>query len=129
MTDKNHCPYPRKQSAPPLIPSNPDSDATKKVQVVDAIDFLRQYGLRVVVSRHASYSEEPRLQRVSPRFLKLETVSAQTGMGKSTILAWEATGRFPRAVRLSATLRLWLQEDVDNWIRDQHAKAVSKVQS
>ena len=151
MTDKNHCPYPRKQSAL-LIPSNPDgngmsilplpsdasflvnccpdaSDTTDPALVVKAIDFLREYGLRVIVSRSGSHSDEPQHQRAPPRFLKLETVSAQTGMGKSTVLAWEATGRFPRAVRLSATLRLWLQEDVDNWIRDQHAKAKAGVQS
>ncbi len=64
-----------------------------------------------------------------PKLSKLDSVADQAGMGKSTVLAWEATGRFPRAVRLSATLRLWLQEDVDNWIRDQHAKAKAEVQS
>lgn len=58
----------------------------------------------------------------TPRFIKLEATANQTGMGKSTVLAWEATGRFPPAVRLSTTLRVWLQEDVDNWILEQHAK-------
>ena len=44
-------------------------------------------------------------------------------MGRSTVLAWEATGRFPRAVRLSTTLRVWLETDVDAWVRAQHTKA------
>ena len=57
-----------------------------------------------------------------PKFSKLDSVSEQTGMGKSTILAWESTSRFPRAVRLSPTIRVWLQDDVDQWILDQHAK-------
>lgn len=59
---------------------------------------------------------------LSPRFIKLDPVSVQTGMGKSTILAWEAIGKFPRAVRLSPTLRVWLEDDVNNWIFEQHAK-------
>lgn len=61
-------------------------------------------------------------QNAAPCFIKLETVSQKVSMGKSTVLAWEATGKFPRAVRLSATLRVWLQDDVDQWIREQHAK-------
>ncbi len=66
-------------------------------------------------------------QNASPtlRFIRLETAAAQVGMGKSTLLAWEATGKFPRAVRLSPTLRVWLQDDVDNWIRLRHADCVS----
>lgn len=54
-----------------------------------------------------------------PQFIRLETAAEQVGMGKSTVLAWEATGRFPRAVRLSPTLRVWLQQDVDRWILDR----------
>ncbi len=58
----------------------------------------------------------------SPRFIKLEAAAHKTSMGKSTLLAWEATGKFPRAVRLSSTLRVWLEDDVNQWILDQHAK-------
>lgn len=57
-----------------------------------------------------------------PKFSKIDSVASQVGMGKSTILAWESTGRFPRAVRLSPTIRVWLQDDVDQWVLDQHAK-------
>ena len=64
-------------------------------------------------------TKNPHLQ---PSFTKLESAAKQVGLGKSTVLAWEATGRFPRAVRLSATVRVWLQQDIDDWILDQHAK-------
>ena len=57
------------------------------------------------------------------RFLRIGEVAHKTGMGKSTVLAWENLGRFPRAVRLSPTLRVWLESDVDNWIVEKHAKA------
>ena len=58
----------------------------------------------------------------TPRFIKLDAAAAQVGMGKSTLLAWEATGRFPRAVRLSPTLRVWLESDIEKWILEQHAR-------
>lgn len=58
-----------------------------------------------------------------PRFIKLDATADRVGMGRSTVLAWEATGKFPRAVRLSPTLRVWLEADVDRWIIEQHAKS------
>lgn len=64
-----------------------------------------------------------------PKLIKLKTVAEQTGMGASTVLAWERDGRFAKAVRLSPTLRLWLQEDIDNWIRERHAQSISANES
>lgn len=148
MTNQKHCPHLKKQSASPLIPSNPDgngksilpllsdssllviccpdfSDTTDPALVVKAVIFNGEYGLRVIVSRSGSLSDELKHQQGPPRFCKLEAVSEQTGMGKSTILAWESTGRFPRAVRLSATIRVWLQDDVSQWIREKHEKAIA----
>ncbi|CAM3699674.1 AlpA family transcriptional regulator [Polynucleobacter arcticus] len=58
-----------------------------------------------------------------PRFVRLDHVANQTGLGKSTILAWEATGRFPKAIRLSTTLRVWLESDIDNWILEKSSLA------
>ena len=54
-----------------------------------------------------------------PRFITLNAASQQTTLGASTLLAWERQGRFPRAVRLSATKRVWLAEDVNRWVMDQ----------
>ncbi len=59
---------------------------------------------------------------IHPKFSKLDSVASQVGMGKSTVLAWESTGKFPRAVRLSTTIRVWLQQDIDNWVLEQHGK-------
>jgi predicted DNA-binding transcriptional regulator AlpA len=67
-------------------------------------------------------TEKPSL---NPRFIKLEAAANKTSMGKSTLLAWEATGKFPKAVRLSATLRVWLEDDVNNWILEQHSKVAT----
>jgi len=56
------------------------------------------------------------------RFLRLPEVSHLTGLGKSTILAWESQERFPKAVRLSATVRVWMAGDVEDWIRESYAR-------
>jgi len=55
-------------------------------------------------------------ENTAPQFVRLEHVAKRTSLGKSTVLAWEATGKFPKAIRLSATLRVWLESDIDNWI-------------
>ncbi|QWD95240.1 AlpA family phage regulatory protein [Polynucleobacter sp. MG-Unter2-18] len=53
------------------------------------------------------------------KFIRLSEVSLLTGLGKSTILAWEAGGKFPEATRLSATMRVWLKQDITNWILEK----------
>ena len=55
--------------------------------------------------------------RAQPSLLRLKEVAAQTAMGASTILAWEKSGKFPQALRLSPGKRVWLSSDVDEWIR------------
>ena len=54
------------------------------------------------------------------RFLRLPEVSHLTGLGKSTILAWESQERFPRAVRLSPTVRVWMARDIEDWMKSQY---------
>lgn len=56
----------------------------------------------------------------APRFKSLPEVSEMTQLGKSTILAWEAQGRFPKAIRLSKTRRVWLEQDVHHWMRQKY---------
>lgn len=62
----------------------------------------------------------------APRFLKLEDVSSITQLGKSTVLAWESQGRFPRAVRLSPSFRVWLESDVHEWMRSMHQRTAGQ---
>ena len=54
------------------------------------------------------------------RFLRLPEVSHLTGLGKSTILAWESQERFPKAVRLSPTVRVWMARDIEDWMKSQY---------
>jgi prophage regulatory protein len=60
-----------------------------------------------------------------PRFKSLPEVSQITQLGKSTILAWETQGRFPKAIRLSKTRRVWLEQDVHHWMLSQHAERLA----
>jgi predicted DNA-binding transcriptional regulator AlpA len=57
-----------------------------------------------------------------PRFKSLPEVSEITQLGKSTILAWESQGKFPKAIRLSKTRRVWLEQDIHQWMLSQHAE-------
>jgi prophage regulatory protein len=52
----------------------------------------------------------------APKFLDIKEVSERINLGKSTILAWEAKGKFPIAIRLSKTRRVWLESDVTDWM-------------
>jgi predicted DNA-binding transcriptional regulator AlpA len=60
----------------------------------------------------------------TPKFIRLPEVAAIIGLGKSTIIAWEAQDKFPKAVRLSPTFRVWLESDVNEWILNKHREAV-----
>ncbi len=61
------------------------------------------------------------------RFLRLPEVSQLTGLGKSTILAWESQERFPRAVRLSPTVRVWMAGDIEDWIKESYATSRKQI--
>ncbi len=66
---------------------------------------------------------------VGIKFIRLPEVSTMTGLGKSTILAWEATGKFPAATRLSATMRVWLQQDITNWIIEKSGRRLQFMEA
>lgn len=56
-----------------------------------------------------------------PHFIDLKEVVSRVCLGKTTVLLWEAEGKFPRAVRLSPNKRVWLDTDVTQWMLDKHS--------
>lgn len=54
------------------------------------------------------------------KFLDLNDVSKICSLGKSTVLLWTSQGRFPHAVKLSKTKRVWLESDINEWIIKMH---------
>ena len=56
---------------------------------------------------------------VSIRIVRLPAVQARTGLGRSTIYVRLAEGSFPRPVQLGARAVGWIEEEVDEWIRQR----------
>ena len=55
------------------------------------------------------------------RFIDLREVTSRVCLGKTTVLLWEAEGKFPRAVRLSPNKRVWLDADITQWMLEKHS--------
>ena len=55
------------------------------------------------------------------RFKNINETSEIVSLSRSTILAWETQGRFPKAVRLSKKKRVWLESDLNEWVLKMHA--------
>ena len=55
------------------------------------------------------------------RIVRLPHVLARTGLSRSTIYVRLAEGSFPRPVQLGARAVGWIEEEVDEWIRQQVA--------
>lgn len=53
-------------------------------------------------------------------FKNIIETSEIVSLSKSTILAWESQGRFPKAVRLSKKKRVWLESDLNDWVLKMH---------
>lgn len=39
-------------------------------------------------------------------------------VSNTTLLRWEARGRFPRRIRMAGTRVAWLKSDVERWLED-----------
>ena len=55
------------------------------------------------------------------RIVRLPAVQARTGLGRSTIYVRLAEGSFPRPVQLGGRAVGWIEEEVDEWIRQRIA--------
>lgn len=55
------------------------------------------------------------------KFINLKEVTSRVCLGKTTVLQWEAEGKFPKAVRLSPNKRVWLDTDITQWMLDKHS--------
>lgn len=63
-----------------------------------------------------------------PRLICIKKVCEITDLGKTTVLLWESQSRFPRAIRLSATKRVWYEPDVHEWIMARRAESLALIQ-
>lgn len=58
---------------------------------------------------------------IQPRLIVLRRrqVEARTGLGRSSIYALIADGRFPAPIRLSTHTVGWLEHEIDGWIAER----------
>jgi len=61
---------------------------------------------------------EPKYTEYS-QLIRLATVVAMTGLGRSSIYKMEADGRFPDRVRLTNRSIAWPREQVEEWMRSR----------
>ena len=57
------------------------------------------------------------------QILRLTDVRQRTGLGRSTIYARIADGRFPPAIKIGERAVGWLSEDIEAWIRARVAES------
>jgi len=48
--------------------------------------------------------------------IRLPQVLKRVGIGKSTVWAWVASGRFPAPIKLGPRMSVWREEDIDAFI-------------
>jgi len=58
----------------------------------------------------------------SIKLLRISEVSKKTTLAKSTIWAKMAQGKFPKPTKLSDSINVWRESDIDAWI-NQHFHA------
>ena len=58
----------------------------------------------------------------STKLLRIADVSNKTTLAKSTIWLKMSQGKFPKPTKLSDSINVWRESDIDAWI-DQHFKS------
>ncbi|WP_019568713.1 AlpA family transcriptional regulator [Thioalkalivibrio sp. ALMg13-2] len=56
---------------------------------------------------------------MATRILRLPSVKARTGLSRSTIYLRIAEGSFPAPIPLGGRAVGWIEEEVDNWIKER----------
>lgn len=53
------------------------------------------------------------------RFLRIKDVCSLTALSPSHIYALQAKGEFPRSRKIASKVSVWLESEVQGWIREQ----------
>lgn len=67
----------------------------------------------------ATHKPFERVKQASSKMLRLDQVTAMTGMKKSSIYSQHKAGRFPAPVKLAARAVGWREEEVQQWIAER----------
>ena len=53
------------------------------------------------------------------KFLRVNQLSHDLSMGKSTIWAWVKAGKFPKPIKISPRMTVWSAADVEAWLANK----------
>lgn len=70
-------------------------------------------------SAHSDLSQSILASQLPDALLKVQTVSAVTGLSASTIHRKVAASSFPKPIRLGARCTRWKSREVAEWVRAQ----------
>lgn len=62
-------------------------------------------------------------QQIHEALLRLQSVKAATGLGRSSIYALEASGNFPKRVAIGLRAVAWRESEIQAWINSRLTKA------
>ena len=65
---------------------------------------------------------------MTDNILKLPAVKEKTTLGRSSIYALAADGKFPKPIKLGARASGWLESEVNQWIADRIAESRGEVE-
>lgn len=63
------------------------------------------------------------MNKFGQKLLRLPQVKDLTGLSKSTIYARITEGSFPKQIPLGPRLVVWMESDIQNWIKEQVSAA------
>lgn len=67
------------------------------------------------------------IEHFNNKLLRLQDVSDQTSLGKSTVRLWVAQGKFPQPIALSKTIKVWRHHEILDWIEARDAELRPKL--
>jgi predicted DNA-binding transcriptional regulator AlpA len=72
------------------------------------------------INEHFSDYRSTEINSISKmaQLLRIAEVSSLTTLAKSTINLWEATGRFPKSIALSPTIKVWTLTSIMEWLEE-----------
>lgn len=61
-------------------------------------------------------------EQIREALLRLQSVKAVTGLGRSSIYALEASGSFPKRVAIGPRAVAWKSSEIQSWVNSRQTK-------
>ena len=57
------------------------------------------------------------------KILRVDEVTERIGVCRGTLWRWEKLGLFPKKIQIGRRAMGWLEEDIDNWLKEKKEAA------